>query len=254
MDRFAGKRAIIFGGTSGINLGIARMLAERGASVFVVSRSEEKVSAAVEKIRAAGGTAAGCTADVRNFAQVEEAAKRAAADGPIDVVVSGAAGNFLAPAAEMSSNAFRTVIEIDLVGTFNTARACLAYLRSPGASFIAISAPQAVKPMHGQAHACAAKAGINMLVRCLALEWGAQGIRVNAISPGPIAETEGMRRLAPTEEATADLARSLPLGRYGRIEEIARAACFLASDEGAYITGAILDVDGGTMLGSGGLV
>lgn len=254
MDRFAGKRAIVFGGTSGINLGIARMLAERGAAVFVVSRSEEKVFAAVEGIRAAGGTAAGCTADVRDFAQVEEAAKRAVKDGPIDIVVSGAAGNFLAPAAEMSSNAFRTVVEIDLVGTFNTARACHAHLCAPGASFIAISAPQAVKPMHGQAHACAAKAGINMLVRCLALEWGAQGIRVNAISPGPIAETEGMRRLASTEEATADLARSLPLGRYGRIVEIAQAACFLASEEGAYITGTILDVDGGTMLGSGGLV
>lgn len=250
----AGKRAIVFGGTSGINLGIARMMGARGAEVFVVSRSGEKVAAAIAALDAAGATADGCSADVRDYGAVEAAVARAAERGPIDIVVSGAAGNFLAPAAEMSANAFRTVIEIDLLGTFNTARACHPHFRTPGTSFIAISAPQAVKPMRGQAHACAAKAGINMLVRCLALEWGPQGIRVNAISPGPIAETEGMRRLAPTDEAGRSLARSLPLGRYGTIEEIAEAACFLAGERGAYITGAVLDVDGGTALGSGSLV
>lgn len=179
---------------------------------------------------------------------------KAAAGREIDIVISGAAGNFLAPAAEMTSNAFRTVIEIDLIGTFNTARASYAAMRRPGASFIVISAPQAVKPMIGQAHACSAKAGINMLAKCLALEWGPAGIRVNAISPGPIADTEGMRRLTPTDEATAALARSIPLQRYGRIDEIAAAAIYLASEEAAYVTGMVLDVDGGTSLGSGGLI
>lgn len=250
----AGKRAIVFGGTSGINLGIAKMMAARGADVFVVSRSEEKVAAAIAAIGGSGRTVGGCSADVRDYAAVEAAVECAAVSGPIDIVVSGAAGNFLAPAAEMSANAFRTVIEIDLLGTFNTARACHPHFCAQDASFLAISAPQAIKPMLGQAHACAAKAGINMLVRCLALEWGPQGIRVNAISPGPIAGTEGMRRLAPTDESSRSLAGSLPLRRYGTIDEIAEAACFLASARGSYITGAVLDVDGGTALGSGGLV
>lgn len=253
MGQFSGKNAIVFGGTSGINLGIAKMLAEKGAHTFLVSRSSEKVESAVAEIVAAGGKASGCPADVRDFDQVEAAVAKAVELGEIDIVISGAAGNFLAPAAEMSSNAFRTVIDIDLVGTFHTARATFAHMRKPGSSFIAITAPQAVKPMGGQAHVCAAKAGINMLIKCLAFEWGPQGVRVNGISPGPIADTEGMRRLAPTPEINAALTAALPLRRYGRADEIASAACYLAGEEGAYVTGTILDVDGGTALGSGGL-
>lgn len=254
MQRFAHKQAIVFGGTNGINLGIATRFAEEGARVFVVSRSQDKVDAAVAAIRAQGGDANGQSADVRDYEQVEAAVKRAAQSGELDVVVSGAAGNFLAPASEMSTNAFRTVIEIDLIGTFNTARASFARMRKPGSSFIAISAPQSLKPVNGQAHACSAKAGINMLVKCLALEWGPHGIRSNAISPGPIMDTEGMRRLATSEEATSALANALPLQRYGRIDEVASAALYLAGEEGAYVTGTVFDVDGGMSLGSGGLV
>ena len=252
MAQFSGRRAVIWGGPSGSNLGIARMLAARGASVFVVSRSAEKVAAAIELIRAEGGTADGHTADVRDYSQVEEAATRAASGGSLDIVISGAAGNFLAPAGQMSANAFRTVIDIDLIGTFNTARACYDRMTKGGSSFVAITAPQAEKPMMMQAHACAAKAGINMLVKCLALEWGSMGIRVNGISPGPIEGTEGMRRLAPTAEIDSMMRSGLPLRRFGRVEEIAAAACFLSSDEAGYITGTILDVDGGTILGGGG--
>lgn len=256
MAQFSGRRAVIWGGTSGINLGIAQMFAARGASVFLVSRSADKVEAAVALVRKAGGVADGMAADVRNYAQVEEAAARAAADGPLDMVVSGAAGNFLVPAAEMSANAFKTVIDIDLLGTFNTARACYPHFARPdqdgrSACYTAITAPQAVRAIRNQAHACAAKAGINMLLQCLALEWGPEGIRVNGISPGPIADTEGVRRLTPPgAEGQAAARASVPLGRYGRKEEIAAAACFLASAEAAYITGTILDVDGG-MLAAG---
>ena len=219
-----------------------------------MSRSADKIEAAVGEIRHAGGVADGFAADVRDYAAVEEAAARASSAGSLDVVVSGAAGNFLAAAAAMSSNAFQTVVGIDLVGTFHAARACHRHMTRPGSSFLAISAPQSRRPMLGQAHVCAAKAGIDMLVKCLALEWGPQGIRANAISPGPIAGTEGMRRLAPDEASERAIKEALPLGRYGEAEEIAAAACFLASDEGAYITGTILDVDGGTMLGGGRLV
>src|SRR6185295_16943320 len=113
----------------------------------------------------------------------------------------GAAGNFVAPALGMSANGFKTVVDIDLMGTFHVFRASFAFLRRPGASLIAITAPQAVRPSMFQAHVCSAKAGINMLTKCLAMEWGPAGVRVNAISPGPIADTEGMRRLAPSAEA-----------------------------------------------------
>ena len=254
MGRFEDRNAIVFGGTSGINFEIATRLASEGARVFLVSRSQDKVDDAVSRVRSSGCRASGQAADVRNYEAVEAAVKAAAENGEIDIVVSGAAGNFLAPAADMSSNAFRTVIDIDLVDTFNTARASFNAMRKPGASFIAISAPQAEKPMARQAHACAAKAGINMLVKCLALEWGEQGIRVNAISPGPIDDTEGMRRLAESDAAAQAIADALPLKRYGTKQDVADAACFLASQEGAYITGTILNVDGGTSLGTGGLV
>ena len=173
-------------------------------------------------------------------------AKVAEALGPLDIVVSGAAGNFLAPALGMSANAFRTVVDIDLNGTFNVFRGCNDFLNKPGASLIAITAPLAVNPTMLQVHACAAKAGVNQVVRVLAMEWGSDGVRVNGISPGPIAGTEGMARLSPDEEASARSKNGIPLRRWGEISEVAESAVFLCSDSAAYITGCILDCDGGS--------
>jgi NAD(P)-dependent dehydrogenase (short-subunit alcohol dehydrogenase family) len=149
----------------------------------------------------------------------------------------------------MSANAFKTVVDIDLIGTFNVLRAAFPHLRRPGASLISITAPQAVNPSMFQAHACAAKAGVNMLTKCLAMEWGPAGVRVNAISPGPIAETEGMARLAPTPELERSAKGRLALRDYGTKGDISAAALFLASDAARYITGTILDCDGGASLG-----
>lgn len=165
--------------------------------------------------------------------------------GSIDIVVSGAAGNFLASAAELSANAFRTVVDIDLIGTFNVFRASLDLLRTPGASLIAITAPQGARPFAQQAHACAAKAGVNMLTRALALEWAPRGIRVNGISPGPIDGTEGVKRLWPSEEAGKRIRADVALGRLGTVDDIADAAIYLSSAAAKYVTGTILDVDGG---------
>ena len=128
-------------------------------------------------------------------------------------------------------------------------RACYDLLRKPGASLIAITAGQAVNPSMMQAHVCAAKAGINQLIRVLAMEWGPSGVRVNGISPGPIAGTEGMARLAPTEQAAEAITARIPLRRYGEVEEVAESAVFLVSDSARYVTGAILDCDGGSGLG-----
>jgi len=198
---FKGKTVFVAGGSSGINLAIADAFAARGANVAIVSRSQQRVDGAVTALRAHGGQVLGFSADVRDPIALEQALAGAHARfGPFDVLVSGAAGNFIAPATGMSSNGFKTVIDIDLNGTFNVLRHAHQFLRKPGASVINISAPQASNPTMCQAHVCAAKAGVDMLTRVLAMEWGPDGIRVNSIVPGPIGDTEGVRRLAPTEE------------------------------------------------------
>lgn len=247
---FVGKTVFVAGGSSGINLAIGQRFAQLGARVGLISRHQERVDAAAATIQQAGGEAMGLEADVRDYAAVEDAfARVAAAYGPIDVVISGAAGNFLAPVVGMSANAFKTVIDIDLLGTFNVLRASFDHIRKPGASLIAITAGQAVRPTMFQAHAGAAKAGVNNLTQTLAMEWGPAGVRVNAIAPGPIGDTEGMARLAPTDEMTRQLKARIPLREYGTKRDIADLAVFLSSDNARYITGAILDCDGGSVLG-----
>jgi len=212
-----------------------------------MSRSAEKVAAAVESLRRHGTKVIGHAADVRNFEAVS-AAFAAAHDalGPLDVLVSGAAGNFLCEAADMSSNGFKVVVDIDLVGSFHVLRQAHAHLRKPGASIISITAPQSFVPMRYQAHACAAKAGVDQLTRVLALEWGGEGVRVNSISPGPIDGTEGFRKLmAPSAAARASAQDAVPLKRFGSLDDIANLALFLASPYAGYISGALIPCDGG---------
>jgi NAD(P)-dependent dehydrogenase (short-subunit alcohol dehydrogenase family) len=145
----------------------------------------------------------------------------------------------------MSTNGFKAVVDIDLIGTFNVLRAGHAFLRKPGAAVVNISAPQALHPVALQAHVCAAKAGVDMLTRVLAIEWGGDGIRVNSVVPGPIDGTEGMARLAPTPEARETIVRGVPLGRMGTPQDVADLVLFLASPQAAWISGAVIPVDGG---------
>ena len=246
---FSGRHVFVAGGTSGINLGIAEAFASAGARLSVISRSADKVAAAVDRLKTLGPDAGGHSADVRDPEAVA-AALQAAADrfGPIDVLVSGAAGNFLAPVTGLSPRAFKTVVDIDLLGSFNVARLAYEHLRKPGACVIQISASQAFTPTPFQAHVCAAKAGVDMLTQVLALEWGAEGVRVNSIVPGPIADTEGLQRLAPTADTLDAMAGRVPLQRLGRRSDIAQMALVLASELGSYVTGVVLPVDGGLSL------
>jgi NAD(P)-dependent dehydrogenase (short-subunit alcohol dehydrogenase family) len=241
--------AFITGGGSGINLRIAERFAEHGASVCLMGRTQAKLDSAVAGIASAGGTAMGIAGDVRDYTAVAAAlAKTRETWGEIDLLLCGAAGNFPAAVASMSANGFKAVIDIDLLGTFNTCRAAFEHLRKPGASIISISATHAFTPIPMQAHVCAAKAGIDIFSKTLALEWAPSGIRVNVIAPGPVDDTEGMRRLAPTPEIREKVMASVPLGRFATRDEIADLALFLSSDAARYITGAICVCDGGQSL------
>ena len=251
-DLLRGQVAIVTGGGSGIGAGIAKRLAAQGAKVGLIGRTLAKLDVVAGEIRAAGGEARTMAADVRDYAALEGAINGTVeAYGRLDIVINSAAGNFLAPAASLSANGFRAVIDIDLCGTFNTSRAAFAHLSKQGGCIVSITATQATIPTPLQCHAGAAKAGIEKLTRDLALEWGHVGIRVNAVAPGPIAETEGMTRLAPGDVQSL-LDKRVPMRRAGTIEEVCEAVTYLVSPAASYVTGATLLIDGGmSLIGAG---
>lgn len=243
-----GKVAFVTGGGTGITGGVARALAEAGVQVALVSRKLEHLQPAAAAINAKGGEAIPVAADVRDPEAVEKAVA-ATIDrfGKIDIVVNGAAGNFLCAAEELSPNGFGTVVDIDLKGTFNVCRAAFAELKKNHGQILNISATLHYLGTPMQLHVSAAKAGVDALTRNLAVEWGRYGIRVNAIAPGPIGDTEGMKRLVP-EPIKQKLRQQIPLQRFGEIADIEKAAIFLCSDAASYINGAVLVVDGGHWL------
>jgi 2,4-dienoyl-CoA reductase [(3E)-enoyl-CoA-producing], peroxisomal len=249
--------AFVTGGGTGITGGVARAFAEAGANVALSSRSLKHLEAAAETINLACqrnadiGAAFAVVADVRKPDEVEKAiAATIERFGKIDIVVNGAAGNFLCAAEELSPNGFGTVVDIDLKGTFNVCRAAFAELKKQRGQILNISATLHYLGTPLQLHVSAAKAGVDALTRNLAVEWGRYGIRVNAIAPGPIEDTEGMSRLVP-EAVKEKLRGRIPLGRFGRISDIEKAAVFLCSEAAGYINGTVVVVDGGLWLAAG---
>lgn len=246
--------AFVTGGGTGITGGVARALAEAGARVVLVSRKMEHLQPAAEAINEAGGQAFAVAADVRNPEDVDKAIAATLQEfGKVDIVVNGAAGNFLCAAEELSPNGFGTVIDIDLKGTFNVCRAAFAELKKNRGQILNISATLHYLGTPMQLHVSAAKAGVDALTRNLAVEWGRHGIRVNAIAPGPIGDTEGMKRLVP-EPIKEKLRQKIPLGRFGQIADIEKAAVFLCSEAAGYISGTVLVVDGGHWLAANRLI
>lgn len=251
-DALTGHVALITGGGTGICRGIAAAYARFGADVCIVSRKRDVLDASAAAIASdTGRTPLAVAADVRDPAAIEGAVRSTIERfGKLDTVVNGAAGNFLAPAAALSPNGFRTVVDIDLNGTFHTSRAAFEALqRSGDALILNISATLHYHGTPLQIHASAAKAGVDAITRNLAVEWGRFGIRVCGIAPGPIGDTEGVRRLAPGDAADK-MAAVIPAGRFGKIEEIAAAAVFLRSRAAGYVTGHTLVVDGGACIAS----
>jgi len=243
-----GQTAFITGGGSGINLGIARNFAALGANIAICSRDLAKLERAAEELRALGAKVLPVSADVRDAAAVAAALAHSEAElGPANVVISGAAGNFLCEAEKLSPNGFKTVVDIDLLGSFNVSRMAFEQLKKTRGSLIFISAGLAWLPYSHQTHAAAAKAGIDALMKNLALEWGRHGIRANSIAPGYIGDTEGTQRLAGGSVLDAVMA-STPLARLGTTDDIGHAAVFLASPLASFITGSVVVVDGGHYL------
>jgi peroxisomal 2,4-dienoyl-CoA reductase len=240
--------ALITGGGTGICRGIALKVAEYGCNVAITSRELGHLSPTRDEIQSKGVRSLALAADVRDPLAVEKVISETVDRlGHLDILINGAAGNFLCPAEKLSPNGFAAVVDIDLKGTFHYCRSALPHLKTARGSILNISATLHYLGTPAQLHVSAAKAGIDALTRNLAVEWGRYGIRVNGIAPGPIDDTEGARRLLDERTRRHIVARN-PLGRMGRIDDIANAALFLCSDAAAFINGETLIVDGGQWL------
>lgn len=246
-----GRTALVTGGGSGLGHAIALEFARLGARVAVLGRRPEPLHEVVGEIEAASGEGLAVQADVRDYDQVAAAvAATTGRFGGLDILVNSAAGNFFCPTEKLSPNGWRTVVDIDLNGTFHCCKAAFAPLAASAYEGRIINIVTMHGPLGwpGQAHAGAAKAGIVSLGRSLAIEWARDRIHVNSISPGPIDGTEGVKRLYEDRDALDLQKRRVALGRLGAPRDIAWAAAYLASPAGDFVTGADLVVDGGRWL------
>jgi len=243
-DLFRGRVVFCTGGRSGICYKMTEAMMRHGADSIIVGRNAEGLAESAKNLtKATGRQCLPASADVRKPDQLKEAVEAAIKKyGKIDYVICGAAGNFLAPIIGLSENAFKTVIDIDLLGTYNTIKATLPHVRETQGSYIHISATLHYRGLPYQAHVSAAKAGVDALSAVLAIEEGPRGVRSNVIAPGPIGGTEGMDRLTPKGDKSLE---KIPLGRMGDKDEIAGMAMFLFSESANWITGQVFVVDGG---------
>lgn len=244
--------ALVTGGATGIGKGIAFGLGAHGAKIAIASRKQENLDATRAELEARGIECLSVVCDIREPEQVESMIGAILERyGRLDILVNNAAGNFPAMIEGLSYNGFRTVVAIDLLGTYNVSKAAFeAYLKEHGGHVVNITAPFEGQGVPFQAHAASAKAGVDSLTRTCAAEWGPLGIRVNAIAPGAIEATEGLDRLSGIGGGNAPEA-SNPLRRVGTSDDIANAVLFLTSDASSYMTGQILYVDGGSSMAMG---
>jgi citronellol/citronellal dehydrogenase len=242
---FAGKTVVVSGGGTGIGRAIAREIASLGATVVLCSRSAEHLEPTRAEIEASGGRAIALTCNIRDAEAVEafwdSAIERA---GPVDALVNNAGGQFISPAELISPKGWQAVIETNLTGSFNMARAAYLHgMRERGGVIVSIVADM-WRGFPGMAHTGAARAGVVNLTQTLALEWAASGVRVNAIAPGLI-DSSGLKTYPePVRAQLGVIAKDIPSQRMGTEEEVAAAVIFLLSPAAAFISGATLRVDG----------
>lgn len=243
------NRALVTGASSGIGRDIALALARVGVEVHAVGRRLHRLE---ETAQLAGDDARIIphAADIRLPEQVEAAFTTAEANGPVPLLVNAAGGAFLAAAEDISPNGFATVVASSLTGPFHVLRRWAQPLLKAGipGTALLISSALAAREVPGAAHSSAAKAGLEALIRSLAVEWGPRGLRINALAPGAFeteGATEGMWR--DDNVRTSTLA-NIPMGRFGAPEELLGAAAFLLSRAASYVTGTTLVVDGGWRL------
>ncbi|MDQ6930760.1 MAG: SDR family oxidoreductase [Candidatus Eremiobacteraeota bacterium] len=253
-DAYAGKTVLITGGGSGLGRSMALTFAAHRATVCVTGRRQDALDETVKLIVERGGKAFGLCGDVRDCARVQEVVDETVSRaGGLDVLVNNAAGNFVAPSETLSPNGFKSVVDIVLNGTFYCSRAAFPALKKSRGSIINIIATYAWSGEPGAVHSACAKAGVLAMTRTLAAEWGAVGIRVNAIAPGPI-HTEGTdKNLWSVAGVVEAVEAQIPLGRLGEPEDVAKAALWLCSPDAAWISGAALPVDGAHWLSGGTL-
>lgn len=248
LTSIAGRSVIVTGGSKGIGKGIAKVFAQNGAKVLVVSRTLSEAEAAAEEITHAGGTASGFAADVTQMGDVQLMAEAAKSrHGGLDVLCANAGIFPQGTIEELSPEDWDHVLGTNLKGTFLSLKACLPYLKESdqGRVVITSSITGPVTGFPGWTHYGASKAGQLGFLRTACLELAKYKITVNAVLPGNI-KTEGL--IALGEEYLRSMAESIPLKALGEVEDIGHAALFLASKEAAYITGQTIIVDGGQIL------
>jgi len=252
-DLLRGKRALITGGGTGLGKAMAKRYMELGASVYICGRREDVLQATCAELAAAtGGSIHGLRCDVRDVSAVDECIAGIWSDGPLDILVNNAAGNFLARTEELSPGAWQAVIGIVLMGTINMTMGCgrrwLAEKKTASVLNIVATYSSSGSGSGYVVPSAVSKAGVQALTRSLAVEWGPRGIRMNAIAPGPIPTEGAFSRLLPKKELEKLAIERIPLRRFGTSEELANLAAFLVSDGAAYINGEIVTMDGGEWL------
>jgi len=250
-DLLQHKRILITGGGTGLGKGMAHRFLNLGATIYICGRREQVLSEAeAEMNRVAPGKIRSLACDIRDLPSLEETVAAIWKDGPLDILVNNAAGNFLARTEELSPGAFEAVIGIVLMGTINATMACgRRWLQAahPGV-VLNIAATYASTGSAYVVPSAMAKAGVVALTRSLAVEWGDRGIRMNAIAPGPIPTEGAFSRLLPRPELEQFARERNPLRRFGTVEELANLAAFLVSDGSSYINGDVIVMDGGEQL------
>ena len=242
----AGQVAFVTGGGTGIGKEICRVLGHHGARIAIASRKREVLDATAAELGQEGIEVFVETCDVRSAPAVADVVAAIVGHyGRLDVVVNNAAGNFPAPITRISPNGFKAVVDIDLLGTYNVSKAGFdAWLGAHGGTVVNISAPFELKGVAMQAHVAAAKAGVDSLTRTCAVEWGPYGVRVNAIAPGMIGGTEGVRRFSDAVPSAAPDRPRNPLGLVGHGTDIAYLVLYLCTPAARFVSGQVIAVDG----------